>query len=128
MKQYANSIIIKTAHSYQRILDEVSLFLHLSQLINVLFFPIGIIAPILIWQLNKEKTPALDPHGKMVVNWFISSVIYAFVSVILIFVFFLGLIPLFGLIVAGIAFPIIGAVKANKGEFWEYPLTIKFLK
>ena len=31
MKQYANSIIIKTAHSYQRILDEVSLFLHLSQ-------------------------------------------------------------------------------------------------
>jgi CheY-like chemotaxis protein len=31
MKQYANSIIVKTAHSYQRILDEVSLFLHLSQ-------------------------------------------------------------------------------------------------
>jgi signal transduction histidine kinase/CHASE3 domain sensor protein/DNA-binding response OmpR family regulator len=31
MRQYANSIIIKTAHSYQRILDEVSLFLHLSQ-------------------------------------------------------------------------------------------------
>jgi signal transduction histidine kinase/CHASE3 domain sensor protein/DNA-binding response OmpR family regulator len=31
MKQYADSIVIKTAHSYQRILDEVSLFLHLSQ-------------------------------------------------------------------------------------------------
>jgi signal transduction histidine kinase/CheY-like chemotaxis protein/CHASE3 domain sensor protein len=31
MKQFADSIIIKTAHSYQRILDEVSLFLHLSQ-------------------------------------------------------------------------------------------------
>jgi signal transduction histidine kinase/PleD family two-component response regulator len=31
MKQYANSIIVKTAHSFQRILDEVSLFLHLSQ-------------------------------------------------------------------------------------------------
>jgi signal transduction histidine kinase/DNA-binding response OmpR family regulator len=31
MKQYAHSIVIKTAHSYQRILDEVSLFLHLSQ-------------------------------------------------------------------------------------------------
>lgn len=29
IKQYANSIIIKTAFSYQRILDEVSLFLHL---------------------------------------------------------------------------------------------------
>ena len=29
IKQYADSIVIKTAHSYQRILDEVSLFLHL---------------------------------------------------------------------------------------------------
>ena len=32
------------------------------------------------------------------------------------------------LAVLGIVFPIIGAVKANNGEFWEYPLTIKFLK
>lgn len=31
IKQYANSIIIKTAFSYQRILDEVSLFLHLME-------------------------------------------------------------------------------------------------
>ena len=30
IKQYADSIVVKTAHSYQRILDEVSLFLHLG--------------------------------------------------------------------------------------------------
>ncbi len=29
LRQHADSIVIKTAHSYQRILDEVSLFLHL---------------------------------------------------------------------------------------------------
>jgi signal transduction histidine kinase/CheY-like chemotaxis protein/CHASE3 domain sensor protein len=29
IKRYADSIVVKTAHSYQRILDEVSLFLHL---------------------------------------------------------------------------------------------------
>lgn len=29
IRQYADSIVVKTAHSYQRILDEVSLFLHL---------------------------------------------------------------------------------------------------
>jgi CheY-like chemotaxis protein len=29
LRQYADSIIVKTAHSYQRVLDEVSLFLHL---------------------------------------------------------------------------------------------------
>ncbi len=31
IKKYADSIVIKTAHSYQRILDEVSLFLHLME-------------------------------------------------------------------------------------------------
>jgi signal transduction histidine kinase/DNA-binding response OmpR family regulator/CHASE3 domain sensor protein len=31
IKQYADSIVIKTAHSYQRILDEVSLFMHLME-------------------------------------------------------------------------------------------------
>lgn len=31
IKQYASSIIVKTAHSYQRMLDEVSLFLHMVE-------------------------------------------------------------------------------------------------
>lgn len=31
IKQYADSIVVKTAHSYQRILDEISLFLHLVE-------------------------------------------------------------------------------------------------
>jgi len=31
IKQYADSIVVKTAHSYQRILDEVALFLHLVE-------------------------------------------------------------------------------------------------
>lgn len=31
IKQFADSIVVKTAHSYQRVLDEVSLFLHLME-------------------------------------------------------------------------------------------------
>ena len=31
LKKYADSIVVKTAHSYQRILDEVGLFLHLVE-------------------------------------------------------------------------------------------------
>ncbi|ADY53133.1 multi-sensor hybrid histidine kinase [Pseudopedobacter saltans DSM 12145] len=31
LRQYADSIVLKTAHSYQRILDEVGLFLHLVE-------------------------------------------------------------------------------------------------
>lgn len=107
---------------------QMGLFLHISQLANMLIPPAGIIAPIVIWQVKKDEMPGLDAHGKMVTNWIISSVIYWAISIVLLFVFFIGLIPMLGLTIAGIAFPIIGAVKANNGEFWEYPLTIKFLK
>lgn len=103
------------------------LFLHLSQLLNFLIPFGGIIAPIIIWQMKKDEMPALDAHGKMVVNWMISGFIYGVISFVLAFVLigFLGFLALF---ILGIIFPVIGGIKANNGEFWEYPLTIKFLK
>jgi uncharacterized Tic20 family protein len=106
---------------------QMGLFLHLSQLANIILFPVGVILPIVIWQTQKEKMPALDAHGKMVVNWLISFTIYMVVSIILILVL-VGILTTIALGIIGIIFPIVGAVKANNGEFWEYPLTIKFLK
>ena len=106
---------------------QMGLFLHLSLLIYTFIFPIGAIAPILIWQLKKDEIPGLEAHGKMVTNWMISLAIYFAVSLVLTLI----LIGILGFIVFGIlaiVFPIIGAIKANNGELWEYPLTIKFLK
>ncbi len=106
---------------------QMGLIIHLSQLLN-LFIPIaGIVVPIVLWQTQKDKMPALDAHGKMITNWLISSFIYFVVSAILMLV----VIGFFGILAVGlmsVVFPIIGAVKANNGELWEYPLTIKFLK
>ena len=106
---------------------QMGMFLHLSQLANVIFFPIGIVAPILLWQTQKEKIPAVDAHGKMVVNWMISSTIYAVVSLVLCLVL-VGFLMLIALAIVGILFPIIGGIKANNGELWQYPLAIRFLK
>lgn len=106
---------------------QMGLFLHLSQLIN-LFIPLGgVIAPIVLWQMKKDEMPALDAHGKMIVNWFISAFIYTVVSGILtlILIGFLGLLAMAAL---SVIYPIVGGIKANNGELWEYPLTIKFLK
>lgn len=106
---------------------QTGMFLHLSQLLNFIIPFGGVVAPILIWQFKKDEIPALDAHGKMVTNWVISAAIYGVVSAVLCIVLigFLGLAALF---IMGIVFPIIGAIKANNGEFYEYPLTIKFLK
>ncbi len=106
---------------------QMGLFLHLSQFANLILFPIGIILPIVLWQTQKDKMPALDAHGKMVVNWLISSLIYFVVSLVLTIVL-IGILGLVALGIMSVVFPIIGGIKANNGEFWEYPLTIKFLK
>jgi uncharacterized Tic20 family protein len=106
---------------------QMGLFLHLSQLASLVVPVAGIVAPIVIWQTQKDKIPALDAHGKMVVNWMLSELIYGFVSVVLMFVL-VGFLTMLAVVVMGIVFPVVGAVKANNGEFWEYPLTIKFLK
>lgn len=106
---------------------QMGMFLHLSQLFNLILPPAGIIAPIVIWQVKKDEMPALDAHGKMVTNWLISCLIYGVISFVLTFVL-IGLLGFLALALMGIIFPIIGGIKANNGEFWEYPLTIKFLK
>lgn len=106
---------------------QMGMFLHLAQLANVILFPVGIIVPIVIWQTQKDKIPGLDAHGKMVANWMISMTIYMVISIILIF-FIIGIFMICAVLLMGIIFPIIGGIKANNGELWEYPLTIKFLK
>jgi uncharacterized Tic20 family protein len=106
---------------------QMGLFLHLSQLLNLIIPLGGIIAPIALWQMKKDEMPALDAHGKMVVNWLISSFIYFVVSGILTLIV-VGLLGLLAVMIMSVVFPIIGGIKANNGELWEYPLTIKFLK
>lgn len=120
--QYQPPMSLQTSEQKQ-----MGLFLHLSQLINMIIPIGGIIAPIVIWQMKKDEMPALDAHGKMVTNWLISSFIYMVVSGILTIVL-VGILGVIAVAIMSIVFPIIGGIKANNGELWEYPLTIKFLK
>ncbi len=106
---------------------QMGMFLHLSQLLNFLIPFAGVVVPIVLWQTQKDKMPALDAHGKIIANWMISSLIYGAISFILLFVL-VGILGFVALGIMAVVFPIIGGIKANNGEFWEYPLTIKFLK
>jgi uncharacterized Tic20 family protein len=112
---------------HERQARQWGMFLHLSQFAGYLLPGLGFIAPILIWQMKKAELPELDPHGKNVVNWLISLIIYLAVSSVLAIVL-IGIPLLIVLGVLAVVFPIIGAIKANSGETWKYPLTISLLK
>jgi uncharacterized Tic20 family protein len=106
---------------------EWAMFLHLSQLLGLLV-PLGsLVAPILIWQIKKTELPGLDAHGRVVLNWVLSALIY-FVGAALLSLIIIGLPLLLAVVILSIVFPIIGGVKANDGELWRYPLSIEFLR
>ena len=106
---------------------QTAMFLHLSQFAGYVIPFAGLIAPILIWQMKKNDMPAIDAHGKVVMNWILSAIIYGVISVILMFVL-IGIPMLLALGLMAVIFPIVGGIKANNGELWKYPLSISFFK
>ncbi len=104
-----------------------SMFLHFSQLTSMLFPILGLILPLILWQLKKEESAYVDANGKAVLNWILSALVYYIAGWMLI-PFGIGIFIMVAVGVLSIVFAIIGGLKANNGEVWAYPLSIRFLK
>ncbi|MCB0824295.1 MAG: DUF4870 domain-containing protein [Bacteroidales bacterium] len=112
----------------QQIQDERmwGMFAHLSALAGYII-PLGsIIGPLVIWSIKKQEYPFVDDQGKEALNFNISMAIYMIVSAILIIVV-IGIILLIAIGLFQLIMIIIAAVKANNGESFRYPLTIRFV-
>ena len=105
-----------------------AMFCHLAGLALLIGIPAAnILGPLIIWQIKKEQHPFIDAHGKESMNFQISMFIYGLVAGLLIFVC-VGMVLLPAVIVADIIFVIIAGIKANDGQAYRYPLTIRFIK
>lgn len=101
---------------------------HLSGLSAYAGLPFGwVLGPLIVWLIKKDEMPFVDEQGKEAVNFGLSVTIYGAVGTALICLFFVGIVLLGALSVFQIVFCVIGAVKANDGEAFRYPLTIRFL-
>lgn len=99
--------------------------LHLSLLAGLIVPLGGLVVPVVIYLVKKDDVPGLEPHWHVVVNWLLSAIIYAVISIILL-VLFIGIFLIWALGLLALIFPIVGAIKANDGEVWAYPLSIRF--
>ncbi|NQT00516.1 MAG: DUF4870 domain-containing protein [Planctomycetes bacterium] len=92
----------------------------------------SVIAPLIIWQVKKDEDPFIDKQGKEAVNFQISMLLYALAGSVMCGITCIGavLIPVVVGVVTifDIVFLLIAAVKANNGEHYRYPLTIRFIK
>jgi uncharacterized Tic20 family protein len=104
---------------------QLALVTHLLSLANYVAAPAGIIAVLVLWLVKKDESPALDRVGREVLNFNLSMLIYGIVSFILVFVL-IGFVLLIGLWIFGLVITIVAAIRANEGEYFRYPLTIRF--
>ena len=90
---------------------------HLSALAGFVI-PFGnVLGPLVIWLVKREGSAFVDDQGREALNFQITVTIAAIVSIILMVV---GLAWLILSIVAG--------VKANEGERYRYPFTLRLIK
>lgn len=111
----------------------------LSSLIEGMGF-LGLIGSIIMWRIKADESPFYDDHGREAVNFQISLLVYLFTVGLILGLFTLitlgaGAIlaaPLmalftFCLLVVRLVGCIRGSIAANKGEYYRYPMTLRFL-
>jgi uncharacterized protein len=92
-------------------------------IVGGIFF--GFIPSLLVYLLKSENA-LLKSVAKDNLNFQISLLIYGFAAGLLMIVL-IGLLLLPVVLIGGLVISILAALAANKGEKYNYPLTIKFL-
>lgn len=109
-----------------------ALFLHLSLLGHLVLTLLVIIVPIVMWISKKDESPFIDDHGREAINFQISLLIYSILFTILaIPIGFLtcgiGFVLAFFPYILGLVGMIQASMAANRGEFYRYPMNMRFL-
>ena len=93
-----------------------------------LVIPFGnVITPLVIWLVFKDRSSYVDYHGKEALNFQITATLAMIASGILILLI-IGIFLLIGVVLLALVFSIVAATKANNGEYYEYPFTIRFIR
>lgn len=115
-------------HFAMRTDNQLLMLTHFSQLLTYVTGFGGLLVPIIIWAVNRDKVAGLNEHGKEIINFQLTMLLLALICIPLIFALGLGII---GLIIIGIlsfVMPIVNGISASSGVFKSYPLTIRFIK
>lgn len=107
--------------------NQLIVITHLSQLITLVIGFGSLIVPLLLWATQKDKVYSMDEHGKNIINFQLSLIVYFIICIPLILLLGLGILGFIVLGIISIIFPVINAIKASRGEISTYPLSLKFI-
>lgn len=101
---------------------------HLSALLALVGVPLGnILGPLVIWLIKRNDHSFVDDQGKEAINFQISMTLYGIIAGVLVF-FLVGFFLLVAIAIVDLVFVIMAAIKANDGETYRYPLSIRIIQ
>ncbi|WP_339654617.1 DUF4870 domain-containing protein [uncultured Maribacter sp.] len=100
---------------------------HLSQYLDFITGFGGLLVPLVIWLTTKDSVVGMEEHGKSVVNFQLTLILYVIIGIPGILLFGLGILLLIFAGVLSIVMPVVNAVKASNGESPSYFGTIRFI-
>lgn len=124
-----NKLSIMESNYYQITMrkdNQLLVITHLCQLLTAFTGFGGLVVPLILWLTQKDSVQGMNAHGKAIVNFQLSIIVYSIISVVLILIG-IGILMLIAIGIFAFILPIINAIKAGNGELPSYPLSLKFI-
>ena len=95
------------------------------------FFPLGnVLGPLVVWLIKKDEMPLVKDQAKEALNFQIAISLALLACAVMAFTVILAIVAIPLAIVIylyAIVYTVIGAVKANEGVAFRYPVTLRLI-
>jgi uncharacterized Tic20 family protein len=98
---------------------------HLSYFFG--FALISFLFPMTVYLVMRTDSPYVTHHAREALNFHLSLLLYILICVPLCFIV-VGIPLLVAIALTGLVCSIVAAVKASKGTYYQYPITIRFVR
>ncbi|MEX2479735.1 MAG: DUF4870 domain-containing protein [Gammaproteobacteria bacterium] len=106
---------------------QLAMFGHLAGLLGFVIPFASVLAPLVLWLLNRSRHPYIDEQGREAINFQLTILVYLLLAFALVLALVgLVLIPL--IVLFQLIMVLVAAVRVNDGEAWRYPVTLRFLR
>lgn len=102
-----------------------AMFTHLTAVVAAWLIPV--VPALIMWQIKKHESSFIDDHGREAVNFQLTLLVYMIAGMILTVVC-IGLPMIVGVYALGLVGMILAAVRAHAGQFYRYPMCIRFIR
>ncbi len=100
---------------------------HLTQYLDFVTGFGGLIVPLILWLSNRDSVIGMNEHGKSIINFQLSLILYVIIGIPSILLSGLGILLLIFAGILSLVIPAVNAVRASNGESPTYFGTIRFI-